>query len=590
MASLEQLSTALVNADKAGDVSAARTLAREIQRMRGPASDIAPDPSEGGGTLQFGPWDTGIKTSQGVDRVLSGAGKAFADAGRGIKQLTGNMSRADVDEAKRLDAPLMATTTGKAGNLLGTAAIAAPAAFIPGVNTYLGASVLGGAMGALQPVGTDDSRLLNIGLGAAGGAAGKRIGDTLGALAPTRAPAAANAQAGVNVGGSASATPGVAATQTTLNGGATARGTGGGFTFGTVGADSSAGLNAAQRAAMQGGTALGMRTTPGQATGSRALMQMEAKLESQPFTSGPFNSIKDANQRVLNRATARAIGENSDTVDATVLARANDRLSAVFADVRDDAARPIDAQDFVTRLQGINDEFEGLLPGGRTIAAHPLVKRLFRYAEDGNATGRQLGDLTSKLGKAAHKEMTSGAGDREMGQAIYQIKDYVDDLVEQGLSADRLTAYQAARGQYRNLINLTKTTGIVNPSSGNVSGATLANTLQRSDKHGFLFGGNNTDMYSAARFAQAFKPIVGDSGTATRSTLPSPTDWVLSLPFNMATRAYTSSPAVNLAVGGRAAAHAAGRATAPAVNPLLQQAPRVLPIAGGLLGANAAQQ
>lgn len=45
MATLEQLSTALINADKAGDVPAAKALASEIQRMRGQQQTPMPSPS-----------------------------------------------------------------------------------------------------------------------------------------------------------------------------------------------------------------------------------------------------------------------------------------------------------------------------------------------------------------------------------------------------------------------------------------------------------------------------------------------------------------------------------------------------------------
>jgi hypothetical protein len=60
-------------------------------------------------------------------------------------------------------------------------------------------------------------------------------------------------------------------------------------------------------------------------------------------------------------------------------------------------------------------------------------------------------------------------------------------------------------------------------------------------------------MYEAARFSQAFRPIVGDSGTATRSMEYSPLNMLLSMPTNLAARAYTSAPASSVltrTVGG----------------------------------------
>ena len=298
-------------------------------------------------------------------------------------------------------------------------------------------------------------------------------------------------------------------------------------------------LSPAEQQALTRGQAMGMKATPGVAAGSKPLQQLESKLESQPWTSGPAEAIKSNNADVLNRAWAKAIGENSDTVDSTTLARANDRLGEVFNSVRDARVRQIDPDEFTKRLSSVESEFEGLLPHGTSITDHPLVKRLTTLAEEGNATGEQLGSLTSKLGKAASKEMTTPMGDRDLGQALFHVKDYVDDLVSKGLEPAEQASYDAARQQYRSLMQLTSRVGNLNPNTGNVNGVSLASYLQKADKRGFLYGGNDSDAYAATRFAQAFKPIVGNSGTATRSLSPGD---LLTAPVgiagNLASRAY----------------------------------------------------
>ena len=299
------------------------------------------------------------------------------------------------------------------------------------------------------------------------------------------------------------------------------------------------GLTPAQQQALEQGTAIGMKATPGQASGSKPLQQIEASLESNPWTSSPANAAKANNAAILNRSWAKAIGEDSNTVDSTTLARANDRLGEVFDSVRDARPRQIDPTEFTQQMSKIESDFEGLLPGGG-IADHKLVQRLMSYAESGQATGEQLGGLTSKLGKAATREMSSPGGDREMGQALYQVKDYVDDLVSKGLSPEEASNYNTARQQYRSLMQLTSRVNNVNPSTGNVSGASMASFLQKSDKQGYLYGKNQSDPYAATRFAQAFKPIVGDSGTATRTSLnlANMAALPLSVPANLLSRAY----------------------------------------------------
>jgi hypothetical protein len=327
---------------------------------------------------------------------------------------------------------------------------------------------------------------------------------------------------------------------------------------------------------------MGMRLTPGQASGSRALQQFEAKLESQPMTSGPFNSLKSANQRVLNGTAARAIGETGTAVDSETLERASERLGNVFDSVRTpDRIVIADPRATSRAIDAIDQSVEGLLPGNASIRDNKLVQNLETLTQQGGINGEQLGSLSSKLGRAAYKQMSGPNGDRDWGQALYAVKDHVDDLVQSTLSPEEARTYAAARTQYRNLMLLTSRTGIVNPSTGNVSGGALANKLQQADRNGFLFGQNQSDWYNAARFAQAFKPIVGDSGTATRSMLNSPTDFLLSLPFNVATRAYLRTPAAAAsAVAGAPQAFAnSGAGTRGLLNPL------AIPGAvGGLMG------
>lgn len=304
-----------------------------------------------------------------------------------------------------------------------------------------------------------------------------------------------------------------------------------------ISANPKTGLTGAQQRALEDGKSVGMKTTPGQASGSKSLQQVEARLESHPSTSSPAFAIKDSNQVALNRAWAKAIGENSDAVDSTVMARAADRLGDAFDSVRDVRPRPIDPQQFTQRIGSIESDFEGLLPSG--VSEHPLVNKLIDLAGKGEASGRELGSLSSKLGRAAAKQMTSGNGDRDLGMALYQVKDYVDDLVSSGLSPEEQAAYSTARQQYRSLMQLTSRVGNVNSTTGNVSGPNMANYLQQTDKRGFLQGQNASDAYKATRFAQAFKPIVGDSGTATRGA-SGLVESVISVPARIGSKIYYS--------------------------------------------------
>lgn len=101
------------------------------------------------------------KGMSGAEKFLAGAGKAFTDIGRGVGQLVGALSNDDVKESRRLDAPLMKTGAGVAGNIVGNLVAAAPAVLIPGANTVVGAGAIGAGFGAVQPAESAAERASN---------------------------------------------------------------------------------------------------------------------------------------------------------------------------------------------------------------------------------------------------------------------------------------------------------------------------------------------------------------------------------------------------------------------------------------------
>lgn len=118
-----------------------------------------------------------------TQRVLAGIGDGMVGVGRAVglgNWLESQGFPGTKEYADNLDARLKSTTSGKVGNVLGQAAIAAPAALIPGANTYLGASLIGAGTGALFTEGDAADRAKAAAFGAAGGAAGKGLGDLLG--------------------------------------------------------------------------------------------------------------------------------------------------------------------------------------------------------------------------------------------------------------------------------------------------------------------------------------------------------------------------------------------------------------------------
>lgn len=160
MATIERLHQALINADAAGDVDAAKVFAAEIRRMQ----------AEQTKTKHYDPTEGMSKT----EKFLAGVGKSFSDIGLGVRQYLpesiGGVTGEEIERRRKLDEPLMRTGLGQAGNITGALLTAAPTVLLPGANTLTGGAAIGAAMGALQPSATGQERMANVGIGAGAGA------------------------------------------------------------------------------------------------------------------------------------------------------------------------------------------------------------------------------------------------------------------------------------------------------------------------------------------------------------------------------------------------------------------------------------
>lgn len=100
---------------------------------------------------------------------LTGGGKILADS-------LNLPTRQDIEEKRQSDAPLKATTEGGIGEFIGKSSIAAPLSMIPFANTALGSTLAGATIGAVEPLGTNESRAGNVAGGAVGGFVGNKLG------------------------------------------------------------------------------------------------------------------------------------------------------------------------------------------------------------------------------------------------------------------------------------------------------------------------------------------------------------------------------------------------------------------------------
>jgi len=466
------------------------------------AQPVQYDPSKGGSTLNLAGFDTGIPTSQGVDRFLSGMGSAVAGTGRGLGQLynyaadavsprsptlsglvTGQdssrsaASTADIDEAKRLEAPLMNTGAGIAGNIAGNvgmmaapgaavAKIAAPLGYARAAaagqafvnpTTYLGAAGASAVQGAIQPVGSDDSRLLNTGLGLVAGGAGQGVVNTLGRIA-----------------------------QPVQNA-----------------------LDPIRQKAVNALQAAGVPLNLGQVTGSPMWNRISSALNDNLFTVGGQQSFKDAQGQAYTRAASKLIGEDSPALTSDVMGRVLSRTNGVFQNVL--------SRNDVSLTPGLSSDLAAVQARAIENDKAPvskIINRTFDAADP--STGTIPGQTAYNIIKDM-REMSSGAGtDSTLRNLAGDARGTLLDGLNSGLSGNDLQAFAQARRQQA--IMHTLEGALDKGGSGELSPNKLANIIgQKANRNMSVYGKGPQDLVD---LAQSGKQILPDqtpnSGTTAR--------------------------------------------------------------------------
>lgn len=434
------------------------------------------------------------------DKVMAGAGKSVVDLGHGIRQLgaeAGNKLglvsdqtvgdlRAQEDERKALDAPLMRTgagTGGYIGGMLATSVIPATIGakvaagtgmantanalrVIANPNTYKAAAAVGALQGSLQPVGSEDSRTMNAGLGAVGGMAGNAIVNGIGRIAqPVKNALSPILQQGADV---------------LRNAGVP--------------------LDAAQQ------------------SGSAVLGRIRSALSDNPFTAGGEAAKRATQQSAFNNAVLNTIGAAGEAATPDVMAAAKSRLGQVFNDV---AARNPVAYD-----NTLNQAITNIAKDARNELSDQqmgiITRQINNVLDKANNPGMAI-DGSAYQNIKSGLDRLSGGQDTAVGHWARQLRNVLDDALERSTAANGNQADYAALKQARQQWgNMRKIEGaIAADGSGDISPAKLANIVnQKANRASSVYGaGDQTlpDLAKAGRNLLTDK--LPNSGTAARATM-----------------------------------------------------------------------
>lgn len=409
---------------------------------------------------------TALPESAG-DRATIGFGKSFIDTARGARQLFGDGSvNKEIAESRKLDIPLMGTTSGMVGNIAGQASQMIPFGMAKGAATALGAAALGGGFGALQPVADGESRAVNAGLGAAGGVAGKYVGDFVGrALTPS---------------------------------------------------DEAASL-----------LKKGVKLTPGQQLGGAA-KRIEDSLTSMPVLGDAISNAQNRSLESFNKAVfddvlrpiGRAVTQAGNKGLQEALDAADDAYRAVLPNIN---VKPDNA--FISRLRTIGQDAK-LLPPERAKQFEKIIqdKVLRHFSRSGQMTGETFKrEADAEIGRlAASFKASADADQRQLGALLSKSQEALRDLVTRNTPDPKIqSALKQANETYGLLKRIEEAVkragadkdGIFTPAQ--LFGA--AKAMDRSFSKRAFARGQAALQQQAVEGAKTLPSKVADSGTPMRT-------------------------------------------------------------------------
>lgn len=251
---------------------------------------------------------------------------------------------------------------------------------------------------------------------------------------------------------------------------------------------------------------LGITLTPGQMTGNKALQLVEARLAKTPGSSGAMQQFSQGNDRAMNRAAARAMGETADEISPEVFARASQRIGGEFDRLSSGKTVAL-GQDFSEALQLLKAN-QANLGEFADPQVNALIARGMDLAARGDVDGKVYQSVRSSLGKKANDAFKSG--NSELGQALKTVRGALDDAATSTMTGAEREAWETARKQWAALRTLEKGNVV---EAGKVAPGRLKEALRTSRPKDYKEGRLEGDLADIAKYAEHFKPLP-DSGTS----------------------------------------------------------------------------
>lgn len=448
-----------------------QAIARARARARIQQAAQKPQAEEMGGLEAFGRGalqsvkDIGFGAQQLGAELGGAAGLVSPETVRGLRE----------EQAKRAAEAeaFMGTGAGKAGYLAGSigsmlipgaalgrvsGAVGAAARGLSAPATFGGAAAGGGLLGALQPLEEGESRATAAGLGALGGTIGQGISRGVGrVLQPSRSAPSPEAAKAIKR------------------------------------------LQAA-----------GVPVDLAEEAGSENLRLVRRFLTDNPISASAMRKGEEARQAAFNRAALKTIGEQGEAAIPEVLGRADQRIGSVMDDIAKNTRVKVPGKLLDTMAQVERDAAMVLSDAEAAPLRQQLNSILSKIGKDEAIPGEAYQNARRLASQLAAKPGVSPLG--------RQLREALDEALQDSVPKAQVDAIKTARKQYRNLMRIQESIGTT--ELGDISIPRLAAATSRKAERGAaLMDRGDAELARLARGARTFQETLGQSGTAPRQAL-----------------------------------------------------------------------
>lgn len=267
---------------------------------------------------------------------------------------------------------------------------------------------------------------------------------------------------------------------------------------------------------------IGIKLTPGQATGSPGLRTMESSFGQLPLTAKSQGEIYGGQRSAFNKAVLGKAGINASEASPEVLDDAFRAIGKEFDDLASKTVVKVD-QKFVDDIAGVASNYGRRLPTDVAPVFKSYIDDLAVLQQNLANNPQIAGQEYQKISSAIKRRARSAGNNPDLQEALLKLSTTLDDTLERSGGPALKGAWQDVRNRYRNMLTVDRAMGAgtqTDRSAANIPFSGLRTAVKGMDKSGYSRGrGDLNELSRVGDFLGSAIPP--DSGTARRSMMQS---------------------------------------------------------------------